>query len=273
MPVLFLRIRRAGDANRGINSTALHRLLWIDFRQSANVRATHAFPGRATGAGYRHESPLRAQRAERALIALRSHRRLDAVLLDDGAGGSKRAVGLLRGADEDRRARLQQAHLVRRECHHRRLRADDDVLLAVLVLQLERGLAALRYFLDLGHGGVGHAVVLAFEVPGVVAFAGAARRLGEEQHFLGVQLAVLAGRRRDADEIVLLDVGEADLLDGEHAELVAHGDRDGLAVLRLDGEGVALDLLDLAADVDERARRHLRYGGQGEERHQRSDGE
>src|SRR6516162_4879622 len=144
-----------------------------------------------------------------------SHGRRDAVAADRDGGGFERAVVLLvGGSDEDLRAGLDLVLVTGDVGHDHRLRRDDDLLFSLLVL--ERDLVALHTFHHLRDGGVGHGAV-GHQVPRPVTLAGAAHRLGEDMNLHRLLAAVRLGHAGDADERVVLDVGERGLDYAAHA--------------------------------------------------------
>src|SRR6516164_6968807 len=196
---------------------------------------------------------LHARRRRTVCSAIASsHRRLHTVLFRDHVLADDCAIGLLKRADEDGGAGLEEIGAVWREGDHRRAGVDHDFVLAILVLELERDALALGYRLELDHVGVGHGVVLAPEVPGIVAFA-RAHAGREDQHFLCVKLAVFVRDGGRADELPLLDVAELRLLNAEDAEFVGEIDGHHLAVARFHGELLTLKLLYLAAHIGQGA--------------------
>src|SRR6266446_29173 len=144
-----------------------------------------------------------------------SHGRRDAIAADRDGGGFERAVVLLvGGGDEDLRAGLELALVTGDVGHDHRLRHDDDLLFSLLVL--ERDLVALHPFHHLRDGGVGHGAV-GHQVPRPMTLAGAAHRLGEDMDLHCLLAAVGLRHAGDADERVVLDVGERRLDCAAHA--------------------------------------------------------
>jgi hypothetical protein len=94
-----------------------------------------------------------------------------------------------------------------------------------------------------GHGGVGAQVV------GPRALAGATHVLGKHVHLDRVLAAVRSRHRGGADEGTDLDLGERDLADPHHIDIAGHMQFDVLAAPRLDGEHVAIDGFDGAANA------------------------
>src|SRR5262252_2321341 len=181
----------------------------------------------------------------------RSHGRRNAVAADRDGGGFERAVVLLvGGSDEDLRAGLELALVTGDVGHDHRLRHNDDLLFPLLVL--ERDLVALHPFHHLRDGGVGHGAV-GHQVPRPVTLAGAAHRLGEDVDLHRLLAAVGLRHAGDADERIVLNVGERGLDDPAHRGIVGQPHLVcRLPVARLDGEHRSVDRLDRAAHAHRR---------------------
>src|SRR5215468_4819076 len=123
-----------------------------------------------------------------------SHRRRE-VAADVDRRREQRAVGLgLRGEDDDLRARLDLGLVARRISHDRRRRRNENLLLAVLVLDRD------RLPIDAGHDGVDRGVghgAPGLQVPLAEAFAGAALRFAEDMD--GDRLLGAVGLRHRGD--------------------------------------------------------------------------
>src|SRR3979409_531167 len=168
----------------------------------------------------------------------RSHRRRR-IPADIDARHRQGAVGLLGGGvDEDLGARLELGLVCRRVGHDRAIGADRDLLLALLVFERERVGADPRHHLvdrRIGHGA------LRLEVPGPMAFAGAAHRLGEDVDLHAALAAVGLRHAGDADEGALLDVGIGRLYDRDHHRIVGELGFHVGAFAGLDGQHRAID--------------------------------
>src|SRR6516164_7899334 len=175
-----------------------------------------------------------------------SHGRRDAVAADRDGGGFERAVILLvGGSDEDLRAGLELALVTGDVGHDHRLRRDHDLLFSLLVL--ERDLVALHTLHHLRDGGVGHGAV-GHQVPRPMTLASAAHRLGEDMNLHRLLAAVGLRHAGDADERIVLDVGERRLDDAAHRGIVGQPHLVcRLPVARLDRQHGSVDRLDRAA--------------------------
>src|SRR6516225_7973952 len=200
-------------------------------------------------AACRHHATARTKLKPRG--SPHSHGRRDAVAADRDGGSFERAVVLLvGGSDEDLRAGLELALVTGDVGHDHRVRREDDLLFSLLVL--ERDLVALHTFYHLRDGGVGHGAV-GHQVPRPVTLAGAAHRLGEDMNLHRLLAAVRLGHAGDADERVVLDVGERGLDDAAHRRVVGQLHLIGrVPVARLDRQHGSVDRLDRAAHANRR---------------------
>src|ERR1700722_254524 len=129
----------------------------------------------------------------------RSHRRRSAVATDIDASRGQRSVRrLLRGNDDELRARLEIGRAAGFELHHRRVRGNDDLLLAVRIFHHD-GLAV-----DAGNGGrdvgIGHGAA-GLAIPGAEARRhDAFLRIHEDVKADRLLAAIRLRHRRDADE-------------------------------------------------------------------------
>src|SRR3984893_14848025 len=194
----------------------------------------------------------------------RLHRRLDAVLLGGHVTRCQRAVGLLAGNDENRRPRLQQAGVGGSIADNRDAGWYGHFGLAALVVYLHN--LPLRRSGDLGHRRIGHHAVRD-EIPRKLAFGGAAHVLGKDMHLDGLERAGGAFDRSRGDVVSGLDVGNALGDDTAHGEVRGQGGRPKLSLARFGRQGIAVELVDCAANAHRRAfRRGLSQGRQSKQR-------
>src|SRR5438876_11572656 len=113
-------------------------------------------------------------------MATHLHWGIYAVLADDDAARRHGAIRLLYDGHKYAGAGGKQSALARDEGDDRYVPRHDDPVLAVLISQRER--AAIGLVGRLGNGGIRHHA-LGRQVPGIVAFAGAASRFRENEHF------------------------------------------------------------------------------------------
>src|SRR5262245_1246998 len=177
-------------------------------------------------AACRHDNGTR-KTAEAAFR--RSHRRRETIAADRNRGRLERAVVLLvRAGNEDLGAGLELALVAGNVGHDHRLRRHDDFLFPLFIL--ERDLVALHALDHLRHSGVGHGAVR-HQVPRPMPLAGAAHRLRKDMDLHRLLAAVGLRHASDADERVVLDVGERRLDDAAHRGVVGQLDLvGGLAV-------------------------------------------
>src|SRR5262245_56526641 len=190
------------------------------------------------------------------------HRRREATP-DIHGGGLQRAVRLLGGVeDDDLRTGFELALVARGIGHNRRAGRHDDLLLVGLVARLVLDGDHLPVDTrDRGfHRGVGHGAV-GLKIPWPVTFTGPTLRLGEDMDRHRALAAIRLWHRRHADKRVGLDVLERGLHEAHHAHIVRGLDLEFGTVTRLDGQRVAIDLLDDAAHAYRR--RVLRPGDAG----------
>src|SRR5258708_14097617 len=83
----------------------------------------------------------------------------------------------------------------------------------------------------------------------------AAHGLGENVHLFRDQGPILLAYRRGANELIFADVGDACLLDADDHEVVGQLDVHALPVARLDGQHIAVELLDGTANSHRRSSR------------------
>src|SRR5262245_61295078 len=180
-----------------------------------------------------------------------SHGRRDAVAADRNRGRLERAVVLLvGGSDEDLRAGLEFALVTGDVGHDHRLWHDDDLLFSLLVLECD--LVALHPFHHLRDGGVGHGAV-GHQVPRPMTLASAAHRLGEDMDLHRLLAAVRLRHAGDADERVVLDVGERCFDDAAHRRIIGQPHLVcRLPVARLDRQHRPVDRFDRAAHAHRR---------------------
>src|SRR6266851_7484195 len=202
---------RAGPTARAIRAAAIASLLIV---QSPCSRCYE-------------ESCKSSRPVEEALTASDLHWRLDAVLLRRHSGRRPAAVGFFEREDDHRGARPQQARVARNIGHDRRVRLDDRLDSAVLVLALEQ--LALRRRGDFDDERVGHQPTLDEARRPLAFLHRRLHRLGEDVHLYRVQLAVRALDRIGRDIIAGLDVGEAALGDAASA-IVTGGPSFGFTV-------------------------------------------
>src|SRR5215468_3722462 len=201
--------------------TALHGRL-INFSSLRNPKNTGGQGPPATASGWRCSVRERS------------------VWDDIDAAGLQRAVRLPGRVDADVGAGLELVLVAGDIFPDHGVWPDDDLLLAVLVLHHD--------VLTINAGyrgvdrGVGHGGVRAGPRP--VPFAGAAHRLGKDDHTDRLLAAIGLRRRADADERAFGDVRHRRLGKAPHDHVV--GQRHLLlASLRLDDEKIAINTLDL----------------------------
>src|ERR1043166_348179 len=191
-----------------------------------------------------HCSNARAANARRA-TGRACRLRHEVAAADVDAFRLERAAGCrLGGRDVDVGAGLQIAAGAVQSQQDDGVRHDQDLLLAVLVLDDQHlTVDALHRGIDggVGHGGAGL-------VPRAVPFAGAALRFREDHDPDRLQRTVSLGLGAHADERSRLDVGDRALADGENLGLVGKTDL-GIAALGVDGEDVSFQRGELAADA------------------------
>src|SRR5262249_231246 len=170
--------------------------------------------------------------------------RLPFVASDIDACSAEGAVRLLgRRLDREWLARLAIGLAPDLITHDRCIRTDDDLLLAVLVLdEQHRPVDALDKIADraVGHGAIRGAV------PGTVTVALPALRGGEDVHFDGLLGAISLWHGPAADVVAFLDLGDRGLVNGDDRRVVGELDRRGCAVRSFDEQNVAVDSLDRA---------------------------
>ena len=101
-----------------------------------------------------------------------------------------------------------------------------------------------------------------------MTFTRAAARFREDMDFERLLGAIRLRHRGDADEGILMDVGECRLRDAAHLGIVREMDSDGGTLAGLDLERVAVDLFDRAAH----ACRSLRRSGANRQQKRQSGG-
>src|SRR5882757_3156595 len=129
----------------------------------------------------------------------KSHRRRN-LAPDRYARRRQRAVAALRGArNEDHGTGLELGFFTRRKRHDRGVLGHLELLFAFLVFEGEDLTLDLRHRLGdrrVGHGAFRH------QIPAAMSLAGAAHRLGEDQHFERARGLARLRHCGDADEIV-----------------------------------------------------------------------
>src|SRR6202020_3104494 len=135
----------------------------------------------------------------------RSHRRDKPVLADKEKAGLDRAVLLLGPAGDDRRAGLEIRLRAGLEADDRRLRVDDDGLLAAFVSDGKLG-AGRR--IDAGGDVAVRHRAFRPEIEGAEALARPAHRLGKDVHFHGLELVPVAWQCGAANKGPWLPLGK-----------------------------------------------------------------
>src|SRR5262249_14738508 len=182
-----------------------------------------------------------------SLVEALSHRGLEAAADIDVLGHDRAVRLLLRLHDDDLRARLELVLVARRDRRDNGVGTDDHLLLTLLVFHGER-LAVLAG--DLGADeGVGHGAA-GLGVPRAVP-VGHHAALGRQEDVDRERLdgAVRLRHAGDADEGVVLDVGERGLVEPGDARVVGELDVEGAAVAGLERQRRPVGLFDLATDA------------------------
>src|SRR5258706_3379225 len=124
-----------------------------------------------------------------------SHRRLEAVAPDQQTSDSE-LIAFRFGDDEYLGSRHDQGAIARPESNDRHAVGNDHRFFAVLVTQFQG--SSVGRTRQVGHRGVGHRT-LRLQIPGLMAFAGAARPFGEYDDFKRLDFTVVARQGARAD--------------------------------------------------------------------------